>query len=184
MTQQLETDRKRWRDDSTSSRSVKKQKLLSTSPSPPSVISSSSASDVSEPFSPIQLEPFPSEPAPFEMPSTSSYETDIFSSFNCGLCTAETHCVCRQVAFQNAADTPSLRFETLEKSNDVVSILDNLPAYQPAVSLRRRSNNTRSTFWPVSESSSCSGDPSNCEACVNDFFGQVSSTQANLHSPN
>ena len=69
-----------------------------------------------------------------------------------------------------------------------VSILDNLPAYQPPVPLRRRPVNPGlKTLFPVSPSTAasttakpttsapatCSGDPSNCLACADDVFGKA-----------
>lgn len=167
--------------------------------SPPSMASSPDSdisSDLS--FSPIQLEPAPSDvshpslSALLELSgrTKSSYETpDIFSSFGCGFCNQDTACVCREVVLQHATDRmapPILKIETYEQSNNPVialephrpSILDNLPAYQPPVPLRRRPNaGSRAPVFRAAPApatpANCSGDPNNCMACANDSFGQA-----------
>jgi len=54
------------------------------------------------------------------------------------------------------------------------SILDELPAFQPAVPLRRRQTATAVTKPIVPAAApTCSGDPSNCLACADDTFGKA-----------
>ena len=131
--------------------------------------------------------------------------------FSCGFCDEDAMCVCRDmVTSQVVGDTatgpeiklavsPSqielpVRNDTREANikvsaiptNGDVSILDNLPGYQPPVPLRRRSGRTliNSVFHvqpaPTSQDSgggisgaTCSGDPSNCMICVDDSFGKA-----------
>ncbi|KAJ7597145.1 hypothetical protein C8J56DRAFT_817478 [Mycena floridula] len=209
-----ENERKRWRDDTPSSTvsnilpPTKKQRLNHSSPisvsmpvaytpSPPSMASSPDSDGASDPpFSPIQLDHVPLDPSnptlsnliDFATGNKSGYEApDLFSTFGCGFCTQDSHCVCRELALQQAADQMSGRNLKLEQytqpSNSVItiesSILDNLPAFQPAVPLRRRptGRNAVSVFRTIPLSSTkpanCSGDPSNCEACADDSFGQA-----------
>jgi hypothetical protein len=118
-------------------------------------------------------------------------------AFECGLCMDGTSCVCRAMAL--VTPTPPFKTETTESTASVVpvaltpapsigaqSILDNLPPYQPPVPLRRRpeGRRLRSLFpiVPLSDNLSqvtptskadCSGDPSNCQACAGDIFGQA-----------
>ena len=129
--------------------------------------------------------------------------------FNCGFCDESTVCVCRDIVTSQVVDidgdistNPEVNLDasqielpvrhdardanTIEVSAGVnLSILDNLPGYQPPVPLKRRSGGTpvNSVFrvQPAptsqdSESSSgatCSGDPSNCMICVHDYFGKA-----------
>ena len=77
--------------------------------------------------------------------------------FACGLCEPSTLCVCHEIASQG-------------------TILDNLPAYEPPVPLRRRNRVTAlNSIFPVQEyqNATCSGDPNNCLACAGDSFGQA-----------
>ncbi|KAH9985400.1 hypothetical protein BJV74DRAFT_846964, partial [Russula compacta] len=122
--------------------------------------------------------------------------THSMGAFECGLCMDGTSCVCREMAL-NPPTTP-FKTETIEPATSLVtvalppvsqvgaqSILDNLPPYQAAVPLRRRSEvrPLRSLFpvVPLSRNLSqitpspaeCSGDPSNCRACADDVFGQA-----------
>lgn len=127
-------------------------------------------------------------------------------TFNCGFCTDSTPCVCRELAMQSAAEqrysTQPLKVEHTERrlvslqidlqqlatpqsqqslpELEQTSILDNLPAYQPPVPLRRRhaAKPATNSIFPVSCPSStvaptCSGDPSNCPACADDDFGKA-----------
>jgi hypothetical protein len=118
--------------------------------------------------------------------------------FNCGFCDESTVCVCRDIVISQVVDIDGDIFSNPEVNLDAVassqiellvrhdardanikvssrgnlSILDNLPGYQPPVPLKRRSGGTpvNSVFrvQPAptsqdSESSSgatCSGDPS------------------------
>ena len=140
----------------------------------------------------------------------SSGKTNVFEpggpldTFNCGFCSDGTPCVCRELALQqvNNLPTPSasfkaettdnirvtdIRFDTSQLSPQESSILENLPAYQPPVPIRRRGGprtNPVTIFAisqpqqsPVISSSenpaSCTGDPSNCPACADDAFGKA-----------
>ena len=127
-------------------------------------------------------------------------------TFNCGFCTDSSPCVCRELAMQSAAEerypAHSLKVEHIEsRPADLqvdlqqplatpqspplpqaqrTSILDDLPAYQPPVLLRRRNCGKPATnsIFPVSNPSStteptCTGDPSNCPACADDAFGKA-----------
>lgn len=123
-----------------------------------------------------------------------------FTSFDCGFCSDNTPCVCREIAIQQAADRtsiPNYKIETFVQLNHMAksrvetvpepsrtSILENLPAYQPPVPLRRRGNAPPvNTIFPVyinassapqrDEAATCSGDPSNCMACADDTFGKA-----------
>ena len=139
----------------------------------------------------------------FDFPS--GPKSSVFSSsthpmvgtFECGLCTDGTSCVCRELALN--APTTSFKTEGTEATASLApvelppappigaqSILDNLPPYQPPVPLRRRPgvrplrslfpvvplSNSLSQVTPTS-SAECSGDPSNCLACADDVFGQA-----------
>lgn len=137
----------------------------------------------------------------FEFPSSSkSTGYDAVSSlghFDCGFCNEHTPCVCREIALNQVnqmSTDPVFKVED-DRMDDFslrpaqVSILENLPAYQPAVPLRRRPTNTPTkvifpvvkqvTLEPAPTSSTstvpanCSGDPSNCPACADDVFGKA-----------
>lgn len=132
----------------------------------------------------------------------SSGKTNMFDmggavdAFDCGLCSDNTPCVCRELAMQPTGDryNPPLKIEQSEHRVVAVqlnsaplapqpaqtSILDNLPAYQPPVPLKRRTNakSTTNSIFPVTSASSdspasCTGDPSNCPACADDAFGKA-----------
>ncbi|KDQ63657.1 hypothetical protein JAAARDRAFT_115096, partial [Jaapia argillacea MUCL 33604] len=132
----------------------------------------------------------------FDIPSTDR-PSNLFESgppftLDCGFCADGTTCVCRVLALQQMNDAlrPSSQNSVDSKPvlplNDLVysassprssSILDNLPAYQPPVPLRRRNaGSTSNSIFPVSlpqaNFASCSGDPSNCMACADDPFGR------------
>ncbi|OCH95757.1 hypothetical protein OBBRIDRAFT_787964 [Obba rivulosa] len=134
-------------------------------------------------------------------------------TFDCGFCSDNMPCVCREIAMQQMSDrmaqlnSQPLKSENVENKAPLVpldfsarmnsmapmqsgqpvqmqpSILDNLPAYQPPVPLRRRAPNP--AFQPVfpitlpssepprTSAASCSGDPSNCLACADDAFGKA-----------
>lgn len=117
-------------------------------------------------------------------------------TFDCGFCNENTPCVCRELAQQVSAQTvPSLKEEAPEPPTIVrldvpsqftltpSSILENLPAYQPAVPLKRRTTTTTvNSIFPITAAprdltrrveASCSGDPSNCLACADDPFGKA-----------
>lgn len=119
-------------------------------------------------------------------------------SFNCGFCSDDTPCVCRELAAQQVSERSNLSNFKSEEFTGVVhlepapqpqssrsSILDNLPAYRPPVPLRRRETPcTVNSIFPVqvlpetrpptiSSQPTCSGDPSNCLACADDAFGKA-----------
>ncbi|THV04835.1 hypothetical protein K435DRAFT_835116 [Dendrothele bispora CBS 962.96] len=198
--QSSRTNGKRWRDDSPSSvSSISASTSAPRKPSPPSMASSPDSNASSEaPFSPIPMEAHLSSstiPNIIDLSSTTksdSFDThSVFRGFGCGFCTEGTPCVCRE-AFQAPADVvaPPLKVEAYEQpappalirigSPSPPSVLDNLPAYQPPVPLRRKtvstSENTNSVFPAATVPQSrptCSGDPSNCMACADDSFGKA-----------
>ncbi|KAI0756681.1 hypothetical protein C8Q80DRAFT_49188 [Daedaleopsis nitida] len=123
-------------------------------------------------------------------------------TFDCGFCNDTTACVCRELALQQVAErmssvtaVSSMKIETGEHNSVTVasspvvvqtqtsSILDNLPAYQPPIPLRRRPHNpSLQPVFPITlptpeppkpEILSCTGDPSNCPACADDAFGKA-----------
>ena len=123
-------------------------------------------------------------------------------SFDCGFCSDNTPCVCRELALQQVTDrmsavnaVSSMKIETGDQNTAPVvsspavapaqasSILDNLPAYQPPIPLRRRTHNpSLQPIFPITlpnpeppkpEVPSCTGDPSNCPACADDAFGKA-----------
>jgi AP-1-like transcription factor len=71
--------------------------------------------------------------------------------------------------------------EPLPLLSSVTTILDNLPAYQPPVPLRRRNQISLNPSEPIQKSpiqkstkpALCSGDPSDCAACADDAFGKA-----------
>ncbi|KAI0051719.1 hypothetical protein FA95DRAFT_197640 [Auriscalpium vulgare] len=182
--------------------------------SPPSLVSSPGSFEPSEKsFSPVPMQShyqgadYAQHPSPldnmfdFQVGAKSSVfgGTPPMEAFDCGLCTADTSCVCREMALHQASrgmimqtDSP-FKMETVEPAivelvmrspvrpsttADRSSILDNLPAYQPPVPLRRRAANPLAkSLFPVSAPSAtpadCSGDPSNCMACADDVFGKA-----------
>ncbi|KAI0660402.1 hypothetical protein C8Q70DRAFT_50056 [Cubamyces menziesii] len=125
-------------------------------------------------------------------------------TFDCGLCNENTPCFCREMALQQVneriaavnAAVSSMKVETADQSAASTSssspaapqasssILDNLPAYQAPVPLRRRAppNPALQPIFPITlpsseppkpEVPSCTGDPSNCPACADDAFGKA-----------
>ena len=137
-------------------------------------------------------------------------ETNIQSPlpFSCGFCDEGAVCVCRDIVTSQVVgidgdtevklDAVSSSHAGLPVSHDTkdaninvpanrnLSILDNLPEYQPPVPLKRRSGGTsvNSVFHvqacPTSQDSgngtsgaTCSGDPSNCMICADDAFGKA-----------
>ncbi|TBU46104.1 hypothetical protein BD309DRAFT_954817 [Dichomitus squalens] len=135
----------------------------------------------------------------FEM--ATSGKTSLFEpggsldTFDCGFCNENTPCVCRELALQQIAERMSISSMKLENTDHNTapisapvtasppSILDNLPAYQPPVPLRRRARNpSLQPIFPIAiptpetpkpEVPSCTGDPSNCAACADDAFGKA-----------
>ncbi|KAI0639729.1 hypothetical protein C8Q77DRAFT_1152686 [Trametes polyzona] len=140
----------------------------------------------------------------------SSGKTSLFEpggaldTFDCGLCNENTPCFCREMAIQQVNERMSvvgamspMKLETpdqnaattssppslVSQTQTTTSILDNLPAYQAPVPLRRRAPNpSLQPIFPVTlpsseppkpEVPSCTGDPSNCPACADDAFGKA-----------
>ncbi|KAH8835172.1 hypothetical protein DL96DRAFT_31422 [Flagelloscypha sp. PMI_526] len=116
-----------------------------------------------------------------------------FKPLDCGLCSVNTPCACRELGLRDDEDNsmsfsrtvlPPINIESPDQK-PLPSILDNLPPFQPAVPLRRRgagrSSGTNSLFPVVAPEPSnssdpapnCSGDPKNCPACAGDTFGQA-----------
>jgi len=136
--------------------------------------------------------------------------------FSCGFCDQGAVCVCRDIVTSQVVGidgdgdgdgdittTPEVKLDAVSSSqvelhdtrdanmsdiptNGNLSILDNLPEYQPPVPLKRRSGGTsvHSVFHvqpgPTSQNSgsgissaTCSGDPSNCVICADDSFGKA-----------
>ncbi|OAX44723.1 hypothetical protein K503DRAFT_846149 [Rhizopogon vinicolor AM-OR11-026] len=128
---------------------------------------------------------------------------DASDSFSCVLCSPDVPCVCREMAMQQAAIDTDLSRISLKSEHDLISpmdqsaqfssqinILENLPAYQAPVPIRRRApGQNANPIFPVtpisvlSSSAKCSGDPSNCMACSDDAFGKAF-CQAIGHSVN
>ncbi|KAG2159972.1 uncharacterized protein EDB93DRAFT_31495 [Suillus bovinus] len=150
-----------------------------------------------------------SEPVP-ALDALDALDTqDSADSFQCVLCSPETPCVCREMAMQDAITDNNLSHVSLEPKHDhsaimspmdqstqigvpassQMNILENLPAYQAPVPIRRRvpgqSTNPVFSVTPISVSLSakCSGDPANCMACSDDAFGKAF-CQAIGHSVN
>ncbi|KAF7347745.1 BZIP domain-containing protein [Mycena venus] len=197
-------DRKRWRDDSPASSIASTQRkkykvdhdLGDTQPprfshsyisSPQSMVSSpDSNSSVDTRFPSVPFDPQPDAFAAF---SNLKSETGTFPPFDCGFCSEDTPCVCRDVFQQTTAvqehklNVNPIRSIVLgtPPPAEQTSILDNLPPYQPPVPLRLRPRTTQiNTIFQVSPPSqpsstpaNCSGDPSNCPACADDSFGKA-----------
>ncbi|KIM34399.1 hypothetical protein M408DRAFT_13908 [Serendipita vermifera MAFF 305830] len=99
------------------------------------------------------------------------------TQYSCGMCTSSMDCICRQLGIE----TPIADPEADHENNNHLSILDNLPPYQPAVPLRRISKLGLDTTMAIATSiteidgtpSGCSGDPKNCSACQDSAFGRA-----------
>lgn len=118
-------------------------------------------------------------------------------SFTCGFCSENTPCLCREIAVQQVAEDMGFkpddyRTNNLDQPTSIhlephsahhTSILDNLPPYQPPIPLRNgliTSNALNPMFvsaLPLTQQhtppANCSGEPSNCAACVDDAFGKA-----------
>ncbi|OSC99528.1 hypothetical protein PYCCODRAFT_1470225 [Trametes coccinea BRFM310] len=184
--------------------------------SSPSAISSADSSDAHSSFSPVPM-PQSARDTPifpqafglngiFDM--ATSGKTSLFEpggsldTFDCGLCSDNTPCFCRELALQQVNErmaavnsVSSMKIETGDQiaaptsaspssAQQTSSILDNLPAYQAPVPLRRRApaNPSLQPIFPIvlpsaepskPEVPSCTGDPSNCPACADDAFGKA-----------
>ncbi|KAG1833914.1 hypothetical protein EV424DRAFT_855554 [Suillus variegatus] len=145
------------------------------------------------------------------VPALDALDTqDSADSFQCVLCSPEVPCVCREMAMQQAVTDTDLSHASLKPKHDhsatmspmdqptqlgastssQMNILENLPAYQAPVPIRRRmpgqSTNPVFSVTPISvppSSAKCSGDPANCLACSDDAFGKAF-CQAIRHSVN
>ncbi|KAF8622912.1 hypothetical protein AX15_006673 [Amanita polypyramis BW_CC] len=110
--------------------------------------------------------------------------------FSCGFCNEDIPCLCREVTAQDPSDQvadfkgqPSTVYpqsKYVHAPSGETSILDDLPAYQPAVPLPRKRGTPMNPIFPVVRPPSqdlspanCSGDPSNCLACADDAFGKA-----------
>jgi AP-1-like transcription factor len=115
---------------------------------------------------------------PYMSPSiVENTATSQFSS--CGMCTSSIDCLCRQLGLGDPTSIPQSDLN----DNDPLSILNNLPPYQPPVPLPPRPKaiptlpaspaeiiESKHAKYPQS---SCSGDPSNCQACADNAFGRA-----------
>ncbi|KAF7320443.1 BZIP domain-containing protein [Mycena kentingensis (nom. inval.)] len=192
-------DRKRWRDESpassvASSSRNKKYKLDHDAQdtqvsrfanpyisSPQSMVSSPDSSTDSR----FSATPFDAQSDAF----IAFGRDNPFPAFDCGYCTPDTPCVCRDVFAQSQEKMPvappTIRSIILGSPppQDEPSILDNLPPYQPPVPLRLRPRGPATQInaifqvsppaQPISAQPTCSGDPSNCSACADDSFGKA-----------
>jgi AP-1-like transcription factor len=209
--QTAQQDRKRHREDSpsaltpdrkkskgnqsselTSAESVPLTRLsISIEPSSPSMVSTPDTLDTTDSaLSPIHHD----SQVDHSLSSIMEYHQKVdfsaapFPSFSCGFCSVDVPCVCREVGLHQASGESKI--EVFEPSPNIisldppqeVSILDNLPAYQPPIPLRRKTNPgpTKPVFevTPLAcnddgKPANCSGDPSNCAACADDTFGRA-----------
>lgn len=237
-----QNEKKRWRDDTPSTSSSappmrKKTRVASHSPSvnipqfsasylssPASMVSSPDSNGTPDArYSPLPYDPQPAHTGsalnnllvfPSSSPTKNTYQSNAtdFTSFDCGFCSEDTPCVCREIALQQVAaeqrmqsitqddniNSNDLKMEHFERNDRTtsmhivesptmpsVSILDNLPAYQPPVPLRRPNRTPgASLMTPVFRVApppqhtagtpvNCSGDPNNCMACADDSFGRA-----------
>ncbi|KIM48104.1 hypothetical protein M413DRAFT_61529, partial [Hebeloma cylindrosporum] len=176
--------------------------------SPTSYVSSPNAIDTADSqFSELSYNPQSTFSHFGDLSSSSKAVVDhlrSFPSYGCGFCNQGTICVCHEIAVQDIGDRPlgSNDFKphqfgevqlldtapggvNIQKpENASTSILDNLPAYQPPVRLRRRPGVASvNSVFPVARlfphkssvvaDPSRSGDPSNCLACGDDDFGKA-----------
>ena len=232
----VETDKKRWRDDSPSntphSQLPMRKKSRANSgtypclstfsqtylPSPSSLVSTPDSNETTNShFSAVPCDSHMnlgstmfSHPGDFK---ESDAHIQQLPPFGCGFCDEGTICVCRDMVTSQVVDidrdtiSPEVKLDALSSNqappvchdirdvninmstiptNGNLSILDNLPDYQPPVPLKRRSGGTplNSVFHvqpaPTSQGSrseisdaTCSGDPSNCTICADDPFGKA-----------
>ncbi|KAJ3778000.1 hypothetical protein FB446DRAFT_46082 [Lentinula raphanica] len=158
-----------------------------SSASPPSMASSPGSNDTADsPFSPIPMDPHLSHSALLNLSPADKYEgyADHSVFMSCGFCSEHLPCVCRE-AFPSSTDmvpktevfetpTPGIIRIGSPAPRTAPSILDELPAFQPAVPLRRRQAAVPAPVKPGPVvAPTCSGDPSNCLACADDSFGKA-----------
>nr|VWO94359.1 B-ZIP transcription factor [Ganoderma boninense] len=94
-------------------------------------------------------------------------------TFDCGFCSENTPCVCRELALQQVAERMAVSSMKMENTDQNA----------PPVPLRRRAPNpSLQPIFPITlpapeptnpEIPSCTGDPSNCPACADDAFGKA-----------
>lgn len=170
-------------------------------PSPSSMVSTPDSASTN--CTPYISHPYGTPPDDYDnfqsLSSVSKHTNDILSSFvpfGCGFCDGGNICVCQEIAGHEGdrsldfkddfggSDLMQISQANVHdkaKENPQLSILDNLPAYQPALPLRRRTTgvtqiNSIFPVTPLSEratNATCSGDPSNCLACGDDAFGKA-----------
>ncbi|KIM85339.1 hypothetical protein PILCRDRAFT_817341 [Piloderma croceum F 1598] len=183
--------------------------------SPPSMALSPNSNDNSDNIFPSSFDSPSREEPNFPSPSSPLVDTADFQrilkpfhdkgadcAFSAAVCGQDTDCFCREMALDAADGTmliqTSLSLANFERkvptqpsvdsskpSTQIGSILQNLPAYQAPIPLRRRAiASTFNSIFPISEpmqyhssasisSATCSGDPANCMACADDSFGQA-----------
>jgi len=169
---------------------------MSHTPSPSPVVSSPGSSDTRFSSLPPNTQPDKIQTS-LDLPSNVNLAPS--QTFDCGFCNEDTPCVCREVATQQSAgrigttrlgdysqtDVHAHAPNSIHPGSGSIapgSILDNLPAYQPPVLLRRRPSSSSvspiflsaaSSGLQYAPSASCSGDPSDCVACAGDAFGRA-----------
>ncbi|KAF5337156.1 hypothetical protein D9611_003274 [Ephemerocybe angulata] len=215
-------EKKRWRDDSPPSRTARKRSR--TSATPPTTVDTASQSSSSPASTMVSTPEATGVDSPHISPPVYDLSSDMeqsgfndmldfassmkvvnidptsFPQFNCGFCSDDTPCVCRDLALNQlneslvgfkdtGYDHPSplsVEFPTQQAPPNPApsSILENLPAYQPPVPLRRKGKSSSKSIFPLipltesrvastSAAATCSGDPSNCAACSDDDFGKA-----------
>lgn len=107
---------------------------------------------------------------------------------NCVICADEPlKCICGDATVIDTSRPPDSPIDhysmdtrsSLDSFSDVLpplSLLENLPPYQPPVPLRRRPAGTGRrvfTYTTPGQPAMCTGDPSSCPACANDPFGKA-----------
>ncbi|KAL4241740.1 bZIP YAP Transcription Factor [Abortiporus biennis] len=169
--------------------------------SSPSSVSSPDSTNSRTSFSPMPVLPPPRDVPIFAQSNALNNIFDLISTsknnlfepgssldtFDCGFCSDNTPCVCRELAaqqvserLQNSATLSSMKLDNLDQKPSVVSlspaspqsatpspprsILDNLPAYQPPVPLRSRRNGNASinSVFPLSNSSKATNPTPSC----------------------
>ena len=198
-------EKKRWREDSPpgQSRPVRKRTRTSATPPVQAEVPSPATTLVATPDASEITPPQPAYTIPSELDqpglndildfSTTIKDVNIdsaFPQFNCGFCTDETPCVCRELAMNqlNQSSTqdyykttvftdpsvpvelPTVDAEPGSSSKTDSSMLENLP-YQPPVPLRRKPSKISSkSIFPVYPPSadSGSGKSSSSATCSGD----------------
>lgn len=199
------SQKKKSRTDPQSQHSVLSETHL---PSPTSMVSSPEANDHTDTqFSVHYADPDLINRSTFETfgSISSDVKTDdvlgSFPSLGCGFCDGGAICLCHEISVEDVVertiDTTEIKSNGYNghvteinqgRTDSIISqaaartsILDNLPAYQPPIPLRRRSGGVLpNSVFPIivvggssSMNTTCSGDPSNCAACGDDAFGKA-----------